>query len=82
MPFLVQVNIILIPEKEQIDFISGLLQEGGTDIGGGVGFLLDQKWLSTKGVSFELALGVGRGFGDISVLPYGKLAVGYRFGKK
>ena len=51
-----------------------------TDGGAGLGFIGGYKWLSKQGVSFELALGIGRGTGDIEVFPYGKLAVGYRFG--
>lgn len=58
-------------------FAGTLFEEGA-----GLGFLAGQKWLSEQGVSFELALGIGRGTGDIEVFPYGKLAVGYRFGKK
>lgn len=64
-------------------FYIGAFVGGGTDVGGGVGFLAGQKWLSDKGVSFELALGLGRSLGgDVDFLPYGKLAVGYRLGQK
>ena len=71
------------PREGADRFYIGAFAGGGTDLGGGVGFLLGQKWLSTKGVSFELAIGVGRSFGgDFDVIPYGKLAVGYRLGEK
>ena len=53
-----------------------------SEAGAGVGFVGGFKWLSAQGVNFELALGVGRGTGDIEIFPYGKLAVGYRFQKK
>lgn len=62
-------------------YIGGFLG-GFVDEGGGLGFISGYKWVSTQGINFELALGIGRGTGDIEVLPYGKLTVGYRFGGK
>jgi hypothetical protein len=56
---------------------------GADDIGYGLGFMAGYKWMSQSGVTFELAGGLGRDFtGNIGVLPYGKLNVGYRFGYK
>ncbi len=52
------------------------------DEGAAIGFLAGYKWVSRQGINFEFALGVGRGGGDIEVVPYGKLTVGYRFSKK
>ncbi len=59
----------------------------GAFVGGGfetvgVGFHLGTKIVSKKGVLFEINIGAGRGFGDLEVVPYFKLDIGYRFGKK
>jgi hypothetical protein len=62
-------------------FVGGLGGDG--DSGFGLGFFAGYKAVSSKNVLLELALGVGRDFtGDIEVLPFGKLHVGYRFGGK
>ncbi|MEM0994205.1 MAG: hypothetical protein AAGI49_14290 [Bacteroidota bacterium] len=50
--------------------------------GASVGFFGGHKWVSQKNITFEVALGVGRQFGEenvINALPYFKLNVGYRF---
>lgn len=70
------------PEYGADRFYIGAFAGALSDSGGGLGFISGYKWLSSSGVSFELALGIGRGFGDLEVFPYGKLSVGYRFGKK
>lgn len=46
----------------------------------GVGFLAGHKIVSKKNVTFEFGLGVGRSF-DGGGVGYGKLHMGYRFGK-
>ncbi len=60
----------------------------GTFLGGvsdsfGIGFFVGQKIMSAKGVFLDLGVGLGRSFGgDVPLLPYGQLHVGYRFGRK
>ena len=70
------------PEYGADRFFIGAFAGALSDSGGGFGFITGYKWLSAQGVNFELALGIGRGLGDIEVFPYGKLTVGYRFGNK
>ena len=49
----------------------------------GVGFLIGYKWISRKNILFEIGAGLGRSFTeDDYLLGYGKLHMGYRFGKK
>ncbi len=60
-------------------FFSVLAGDGGT---AGLGFFAGHKSVSTKNVVFEVALGAGRGFGDLEVIPYVKFHVGYRFNRK
>ncbi|MCB0522875.1 MAG: hypothetical protein R3A50_01935 [Saprospiraceae bacterium] len=68
--------------KTRIDgFHIGAFLGGGTDTGVGLGFLLGYKLLSRNNVVFEVGAGVGRGIED-SILGYGKLHVGYRFGER
>lgn len=59
-------------------FVGGIAFDG--DATAGFGFFLGQKWLSQRNVVFDLGIGIGRGFGEIPVLPYAKAHVGYRFG--
>ena len=47
----------------------------------GLGFLAGTKILSRKNILFEIGAGLGRSFDD-GVVAYGKLHIGYRFGKK
>ncbi len=51
---------------------------GDGDSSVGLGFFFGYKAVSRKKVIFELALGVGRGFGDGGVLPYFKVHIGFR----
>ncbi len=53
---------------------------GGFSESVGGGFFAGYKILSERGVFLDLGLGLGRG--TESVLPYGQLHVGYRFGRK
>lgn len=60
-------------------FIGAGISEG-SDSGFGLGFLGTYKVVSKQRIVFEIALGLGRDFtGDIEVLPYFNLNVGYRF---
>ncbi|MCG8328223.1 MAG: hypothetical protein MI974_11085 [Chitinophagales bacterium] len=69
--------------KEGLDgFNAGVFVGGGPDIGGGLGFLAGYKVISQKKIFFEVSLGLGRGFGDLEFIPYGKLNIGYRFVRK
>ncbi|HFA49270.1 MAG TPA: hypothetical protein ENJ95_09660 [Bacteroidetes bacterium] len=58
----------------------GLYGDGSGSGEGAVGFFFGYKVVSQKNLVFETALGVGRGGGgEIDVVPYFKLHLGYRF---
>ena len=62
-------------------FIGGAGDFG--DTGFGLGFFGGYKWISSRNITLDLALGAGRDFSDvIGVLPYVKFNIGYRFPKK
>ena len=47
--------------------------------GFGLGFMIGQKWVSSKNIVFDLAIGGGRDFTrGIGFLPYAKVNIGYR----
>ncbi|MBK9271564.1 MAG: hypothetical protein IPM48_08190 [Saprospiraceae bacterium] len=61
----------------------GLLGTYGSDGVIGFGFNGGYKYVSRKNIIFEIALGIGRGFGDgteDNIIGTGKLHLGYRFG--
>ena len=66
-------------DKGYIGIMAGYF---GGEIGEGFGFGFEggYKWVGSRRVLFEIALGLGRAVGD--PFPYGKLVVGYRLTKK
>ena len=69
------------PQRGLDRFHAGIYAGGISDTGAGVGFLVGTKIISKKNILFELGFGLGRTFDD-GFLPYGKLHIGYRFGRK
>jgi len=68
------------PQQGTDRFHVGIFTGAVAGTGIGLGFMLGTKIVSEKGVLFDVGLGLGRATDGI--LPYGKLAVGYRFGGK
>lgn len=74
------------PTEKEIDkfYISAFLPVAfgfEDDFSIGLGFGAGYKFISRRGVVFEIGAGIGRGTGNI-FLPYPRLGIGYRFGKK
>jgi hypothetical protein len=69
--------------KRRIDgfHVGAFVGNFGSEESVGIGFLAGTKILSRKNILFEIGLGLGRSFDD-GVVGYGKLHLGYRFGKK
>ncbi len=68
--------------KSRIDgfHVGAFLGNVGDTESVGLGFLVGYKILSKKRLLFEAGLGLGRSFDD-GIVGYGKLHLGYRFGK-
>lgn len=78
----VAAKYYLNPRQGLDRFHVGIFAGAVTDLGPGLGFMLGQKIVSSSNrIIFDIGVGVGRSF-EGGVLPYGRLSVGYRIGRR